>query len=77
MNIAYWITRYLLASGILFLILFLVDLSKGATTRNEVLLTLAWSLAAGAIFVGSKYWRARKNEACLPCAEGRKPTVKH
>lgn len=69
MNAMYWIIRYLLASGILFLILTVVEFSKGTPGANELLGTLAWSLAAAAIFIGSKYWRARKTEACAPCRD--------
>lgn len=69
MNAMYWIIRYLLASGILFLILTVVEFSKGTPSTNDLLGTLAWSLAAAAIFIGSKYWRARKVEACAPCRD--------
>ncbi|WP_300757225.1 hypothetical protein [Janthinobacterium sp.] len=64
MGAGYWISRYLLASGILFIILAVVEYSKGTTTQTDILSALAWSLVASAIFIGSKYWRYRKAVAC-------------
>lgn len=75
MGAGFWITRYLLASGILFIILALVEVSKGATSRNDILSALAWALVASAIFIGSKYWRARKQLACTVCSTD-KPKAK-
>ncbi|CDG83009.1 hypothetical protein [Janthinobacterium agaricidamnosum] len=66
-GMGYWITRYLLASGILFIILALVELSKGTPSTIDLLSALAWSLVASAIFIGSKYWRARKQLTCTIC----------
>lgn len=68
MGAGYWISRYLLASGILFIILAVVEYSKGTTTQTDILSALAWSLIASAIFIGSKYWRYRKAVACAACS---------
>ena len=68
MGAMYWITRYLLASGILFGILVTVELTKDKTSTADVLSALAWALVASAIFIGSKYWRVRKALACTPCS---------
>jgi len=68
MGAGYWISRYLLASGILFIILAVVEYSKGTPTQTDILSALAWSLVASAIFIGSKYWRYRKAVACAMCS---------
>lgn len=73
MGVLFWITRYALASGILFAILVAVEFSKGTTGTADILSALAWSLVSAAIFVGSKYWQARKEIACANCNEEPKP----
>ncbi|OYO28651.1 hypothetical protein [Janthinobacterium sp. PC23-8] len=73
MGAGFWISRYLLASGILFIILTVVEYSKGTTSSADILSALAWSLIASAIFIGSKYWRFRKAIACASCSDAVKP----
>lgn len=73
MGAGFWISRYLLASGILFIILVVVEFSKGTTSQADILSALAWSLVASAIFIGSKYWRYRKAVQCAMCADTGKP----
>ena len=75
MGAGFWISRYLLASSILFIILTVVDYSKGNVGKASLLGALAWSLVASAIFIGSKYWRYRKAVACATCS-GDKPKTK-
>lgn len=75
MGAGFWISRYLLASSILFIILTVVDYSKGNTNLTTLLGALAWSLVASAIFIGSKYWRHKKAIACSTCS-GDKPKTK-
>jgi heme/copper-type cytochrome/quinol oxidase subunit 3 len=75
MGAGFWISRYLLASSILFIILAVVEYSKGSANQASLLSALAWSLVASAIFVGSKYWRYRKAVACETCS-GDKPKTK-
>ncbi|MGK5040679.1 hypothetical protein ACQ4WQ_10065 [Janthinobacterium sp. GB1R12] len=75
MGAGFWISRYLLASSILFTILTVVDYSKGNTSMTTLLGALAWSLVASAIFIGSKYWRYRKAVACAACS-GDKPKTR-
>ena len=60
MGAMYWFTRFLLASGTLFMILIVIELVNGRPSTGKVLSTLLWSVAATAIFIGSKYWRVRK-----------------
>jgi hypothetical protein len=73
MGAGFWISRYLLASGILFIILVVVEYSKGSTSGADILSALAWSLVASAIFIGSKYWRYRKAVQCAMCGDEGKP----
>jgi hypothetical protein len=73
MGAGFWISRYLLASGILFIILVVVEFSKGTTSQADILSALAWSLVASAIFIGSKYWRYRKALQCAMCGDEGKP----
>ena len=73
MGAGFWISRYLLASGILFIILTVVEYSKGTTSQADILSALAWSLVASAIFIGSKYWRYRKAVQCASCGDAVKP----
>lgn len=70
MGAGFWISRYVLASGILFIILVIVEFSKGTTSQADILSALAWSLVASAIFIGSKYWRYRKAVQCASCSDG-------
>ncbi|MDB5919867.1 MAG: hypothetical protein JWR40_4101 [Massilia sp.] len=59
-GIRYWILQYLLAAGSLFAILVVVDLISGKRLADTVWMTLAWALAAAAIFIGARYNRSRK-----------------
>lgn len=69
MGAGFWISRYLLASSILFIILAVVEYSKGEPSKESILSALAWSLVASAMFIGSKYWRYRKAVACATCSD--------
>lgn len=69
MHLAYWIVRYLLAAGILSAILVVVEYGKGTPTTADLLSAVAWAMLAAAIFVGSKYWQARKNKSCSRCVD--------
>ena len=60
MQTGFWITRYVMAAGVLLIILLAVEYFKGTLDRATVLANLAWSLAAAAIFIGSRYLRARQ-----------------
>lgn len=59
-GIRYWILQYLLAASTLFAILIVVDLVSGKNLAESVWMTLAWALAASAIFIGARYNQARK-----------------
>ena len=63
MGAMYWVSRYVLASTVLFAILAGVEFSKGSSSTNDILGALAWALLASAIFIGTKYRRFRKEQA--------------
>lgn len=67
MGIAYWIKSYLLAAGPLFLILAGVEFVKGSSSGADFLGALAWAMVAAALFIGARYQRFRKSQACAPC----------
>lgn len=53
----HWIGQYLLAAGTMFLLLCAIDLMRGDSLAKTWGPTLAWSLAAAAIFVAAR-WRS-------------------
>lgn len=59
-GIRYWLLQYLLAASTLFAILVVVDLIGGKQLADTVWMTLAFALAASAIFIGARYLQARK-----------------
>jgi len=71
MLIAYWTTRYLLAAAVLAAIFVMLEYGKGTPATVEVVGTVAWAMAAAAIFVGAAYWRTRKAAAAKACGRCR------
>jgi len=65
----YWIGQYLLATGTMFVLLAAVDLMRGDTLGATWAPTLAWSAAAAAIFVGSRWRRASQGARCATCPD--------
>jgi hypothetical protein len=59
-GVRYWILQYLLAAVTLFAILVGVDLASGVKFEDGVWMSLAWALAASAIFIGTRYSQSRK-----------------
>lgn len=55
---AYWIGQYLLAAGTMFVLLAAIDLLRGERLADTWALTLAWSAAAAAFFIGARWRRA-------------------
>lgn len=58
-GIRFWILQYLLAAVTMFAILVGVDLISGKKL-TDVWMSLAWALAASAIFIGARYSQSRK-----------------
>jgi hypothetical protein len=56
----YWITQYLLAAVSMFVIMVGIDLASGRSLADGVWMSLAWALAAAALFIGARYSQSRK-----------------
>jgi hypothetical protein len=67
MGAGYWIKRYLLAAVPLFAILAGVEFATGTPTRADILSVAAWAAVAAGVFIGSQYWRYKKNISCSAC----------
>jgi len=65
----YWIGQFLLAAGTMFLLLAAVDLMRGDSLAATWPGTLAWSAAAAAIFVASRWRQASRGVACAVCKD--------
>jgi hypothetical protein len=59
-GIRYWISQYLIAALTLLAILVVIDLAGGKNLADGVWMSLAWALAAAAMFIASRYSRERK-----------------
>jgi hypothetical protein len=59
-GIRYWILQYLLAAGTMFALLVAVDLVGGKRLADSAGMSLAFALAASAIFIGARFLRERK-----------------
>jgi hypothetical protein len=55
----YWITQYLLAAVSMFVIMVVIDLANGRSLADGVWMSLAWALAAAALFIGARYSQSR------------------
>ena len=55
----YWITQYLLAAVSMFVIMVGIDLAGGRSLADGVWMSLAWALAAAALFIGARYSQSR------------------
>jgi hypothetical protein len=58
----YWIGQFLLAAGSLFALLVIADLVNGTAFAHAWPGALAWAVVAAAVFIGSRYHRARKSQ---------------
>lgn len=59
-GISNWIGQFLLAASTMFAILVGIDMLQGLSYDEAWRPSLAWALAASAIFIGSRYLRASK-----------------
>jgi hypothetical protein len=70
----YWIGQFLLAAVTMFILLTIVGLVRSQAIAQTWAESLAWSLASSAIFIGSRYRKARKGEQCALCEDlGKRP----
>lgn len=66
----YWSGQYLVAAGSMFALLVAVDVFlRGEAFETGWRASLAWSLAAAAIFIGSRYYRTGAGPCCPPGAK--------
>ncbi len=64
-KLIYWAGQYLLAAGSMFALLVAIDVFlRGEAFETGWRMSLAWSVMAAAIFIGSRYYRA--DQACPP-----------
>jgi len=67
-KLIYWSGQYLLAAGSMFALLVGVDVFlRGESFETGWRESLAWSVMAAAIFIGSRYYRAGRGAACAMC----------
>lgn len=67
--VTHWIGQYLLAAGSMFALLLAVDMAQGTVFADAWVSALAWAATAAAIFIGSRYWQARKGADCAMCKD--------
>jgi len=68
-RLIYWSGQYLLAAGTMFALLVAVDvLLRGEALDTGWRESLAWSVVASAIFIGSRYYRASRGATCAMCS---------
>ena len=68
-QLIYWSGQYLLAASSMFLLLEAVDMLRGEAFGAAWRESLAWAVLASAIFIGSRYYQAKKGAACAACPQ--------
>ena len=67
-KLIYWSGQYLMASSSMFALLVAVDVFlRGEALETGWRESLAWSVIAAAIFIGSRYYRAERGANCAMC----------
>lgn len=66
-NLIYWSGQYLLAASSMFLLLEVVDMLGGDAFGANWRESMAWAVLASAIFIGSRYYQAKRGAQCRPC----------
>ena len=68
-KLIYWSGQYLLAAGTMFALLVCIDVFlRGEAFATVWPMSLAWSLMAAAIFIGSRYYKAERGATCAICS---------
>jgi hypothetical protein len=65
----FWLVRTVKVFGGVFLILAVVSALKGRAPLDCVVFAAGWSAVSTAIFIGNRYWRASRGEACAVCRD--------
>jgi hypothetical protein len=63
----YWIGQFLIAVITMFVLLTVVAVVRGQPFEQSWAESLIWALVSSAIFIGSRYRKARKGEDCALC----------
>lgn len=64
-KLIYWSGQYLLAANSMFALLVCIDVFlRGEAFETGWRESLAWSVVASAIFIGSRYYRAGRGAQC-------------
>ena len=66
---AFWITRLLIVTALVFAILLAVEVLKGGTLQVGWPGALLWAGISASVFTGSRYYQARKGLACALCRD--------
>jgi hypothetical protein len=67
-KLIYWSGQYLLAAGSMFALLAGIDVFlRGEAFETGWRESLAWSVMAAAIFIGSRYYQADRGADCRAC----------
>lgn len=67
-KVIYWSGQYLLAASSMFALLVCIDVFlRGEAFETGWRESLAWSVVASAIFIGSRYYRADRGAQCGMC----------
>ncbi len=62
-----WGIQYVLAAGSMFALLVIADTRRGTLFADAWQSALAWAVLSSAIFVGARYYQAKRNERCAIC----------
>jgi NhaP-type Na+/H+ and K+/H+ antiporter len=65
----FWIRRYLLVSGIAFILLLAAALLRGRSIDTALAESFLWALVSAGILTGWRYYQARKGIACAICKD--------
>ncbi|MES2149116.1 MAG: hypothetical protein V4508_04895 [Pseudomonadota bacterium] len=68
-NKAFWVRRFLWATGMAWMFLMGVYLLRGASVDEVLSEAFVWALVSSAVFTGSRYYKARRGIACALCKD--------
>ncbi|MFC0251846.1 hypothetical protein [Massilia consociata] len=68
-TVIHWSGQYLLAASSMFMLLEVIDMLRGEAFGAAWRESLAWAVLAAAIFIGSRYYQAKRGAACAVCKD--------
>lgn len=69
MNTGFWMSRFLVALAVAFVIITGAQLLRGHTTEDAVVHGLVWSVITAVIYVGVNYYKWRRGQRCVICGD--------